>query len=100
MIFIIFLPIQYAIDFQLLGGIWILQTFPSVVLGLYRVPLRGGPLFLGWLVWHDQRNLVFRAGRSETGLANCRAWRVYIAIIALALNLVVSFGGSLLQKRL
>ncbi len=29
--FIIFLPEQYAIQFQLLGGVWIIQTLPSVV---------------------------------------------------------------------
>ena len=33
--FIIELPTQYAIQLQLLGGIWIIQTLPSVLLGLY-----------------------------------------------------------------
>ncbi len=33
--FIIELPTQYAIQLQLLGGIWIVQTLPSVFLGLY-----------------------------------------------------------------
>src|SRR5581483_3016658 len=33
--FIIFLPQQYAIQLQLLGGIWIIQTLPSVIIGLY-----------------------------------------------------------------
>ena len=32
---IVFLPTQFAIDLQLLGGLWILQTFPAVVFGLF-----------------------------------------------------------------
>ena len=35
LVFIIFLPLQYAIQLQLLGGIWISQTIPSVIVGLY-----------------------------------------------------------------
>src|SRR5262249_19622477 len=50
LIFIIFLPTQYAIDLQLLGGILMLQILPAVVLGLYRLPCRGTALFLGWLI--------------------------------------------------
>jgi len=30
--FILFLPTQYALDLQLLGGLWILQTFPAPIL--------------------------------------------------------------------
>ena len=33
--FIIFLPTEYAINLQLLGGVWILQTLPAIILGLY-----------------------------------------------------------------
>src|SRR5207245_9576888 len=33
LVFIIFVPTQYAIYLQLLGGIWIIQTMPSVLLG-------------------------------------------------------------------
>ena len=35
LVFILFVPQQYAIQLQLLGGIWIIQTLPSVMLGLY-----------------------------------------------------------------
>src|SRR5206468_2067178 len=30
LLFIILAPVKYAIDFQLLGGVWISQTIPSV----------------------------------------------------------------------
>lgn len=34
LVFIVFLPTKFALDLQLLGGVWILQTFPVVVFGL------------------------------------------------------------------
>jgi SSS family solute:Na+ symporter len=46
--FIIELPTQYAIQLQLLGGIWIIQTLPSVVLGLYTRKLHPLALIIGW----------------------------------------------------
>jgi solute:Na+ symporter, SSS family len=100
LIFIIFLPIQYAIDFQLLGGIWILQTFPAVVLGLYRTPLRGGPLFLGWLVGMISGTWFFVLTGLKPVLPIEGIGAIYIAILALALNLVISLGASIVQKKL
>jgi solute:Na+ symporter, SSS family len=38
----------FAIDFQLLGGAWILQIFPSVILGLYTRRLHPIGLLVGW----------------------------------------------------
>ncbi len=46
--FIIFLPLTYAIQLQLLGGIWIIQTLPAIVLGLYTRWLDHRALLLGW----------------------------------------------------
>jgi len=46
--FIIELPTQYAIQLQLLGGIWIIQTLPPVVLGLYTRRLHPLALLIGW----------------------------------------------------
>jgi SSS family solute:Na+ symporter len=99
LIFIIFLPFQYAIDFQLLGGIWILQTFPAVVLGLYHVPLRGGPLFVGWVAGVVSGTWFFVSAGLKPVLPIEGVGAIYIAIIALALNLVISFGGSMVQKK-
>ena len=99
LIFIIFLPFQYAIDFQLLGGIWILQTFPAVVLGLYHVPLRGGPLFVGWVAGIVSGTWFFVSAGLKPVLPIEGVGAIYIAIIALALNLVISFGGSMVQKK-
>lgn len=43
------LPVKFAIQFQLLGGIWIIQIFPAVVLGLYLTWMRREALIAGWL---------------------------------------------------
>lgn len=49
LIFILVLPATTAIEFQLLGGIWIIQTLPAVMLGLTRLRLRPSALLLGWV---------------------------------------------------
>jgi len=48
--FILFIPTQFALDFQLLGGLAMVQIFPAIVFGLYTRRIHGWPLFLGWLV--------------------------------------------------
>jgi solute:Na+ symporter, SSS family len=48
LIFIIFVPVPYAIQFQLLGGILMIQAVPAVVLGLYTRALNGWALLVGW----------------------------------------------------
>lgn len=48
--FIVFLPNEYAIQFQLLGGIWIIQTLPAIVVGLYTRWLHRWALAGGWLI--------------------------------------------------
>src|SRR5450631_1402710 len=35
LVIILVLPTKFALDLQLLGGVWILQTFPAVVFGLF-----------------------------------------------------------------
>jgi SSS family solute:Na+ symporter len=48
--FIVIVPLQYAINLQLLGGVWIIQTLPAVVLGLYVRWLNRWALLGGWIV--------------------------------------------------
>ncbi|HVA12043.1 MAG TPA: sodium:solute symporter [Stellaceae bacterium] len=50
LIFVLFLPLQYAIQLQFLGGIWIIQTFPAVILGLFTRRLNDWALLCGWAV--------------------------------------------------
>ena len=39
-----------ALNLQLLGGIWILQTFPAIVVGLYTRWFHRWALLAGWAV--------------------------------------------------
>jgi solute:Na+ symporter, SSS family len=48
LIFILFVPTQYAIQLQLLGGIWIVQTLPAVMLGAYTRWFNDWALLVGW----------------------------------------------------
>lgn len=48
--FVLFLPTQYAIQLQLLGGVWILQTLPTIVIGLYTRWFHRWALIAGWAV--------------------------------------------------
>jgi SSS family solute:Na+ symporter len=48
--FIVFAPQRYAIELQLLGGVWILQTLPTIVIGLYTRRVHRWGLLAGWAV--------------------------------------------------
>jgi SSS family solute:Na+ symporter len=48
LVFIIFLPTSYAIQLQLLGGVWIIQTLPAVLLGVYTRWFNDWALLVGW----------------------------------------------------
>jgi SSS family solute:Na+ symporter len=45
---ILFIDPQFSIDLQLIGGVIILQTLPSVALGLYTRWMHRGALIAGW----------------------------------------------------
>jgi solute:Na+ symporter, SSS family len=46
--FIVFVPTKFAIYMQLLGGIWIIQTLPAVMLGAYTRWFDPWALLIGW----------------------------------------------------
>ncbi|GEP33082.1 permease [Nocardioides szechwanensis] len=50
LVFVLTLDRQNAINFQLLGGIWILQTFPAIVFSLYTRWFHRTGLLVGWAV--------------------------------------------------
>jgi SSS family solute:Na+ symporter len=45
----VFVRSDFSIDFQLLGGAWILQIFPATILGLYTRRFHSAALFCGWV---------------------------------------------------
>jgi len=50
LVFIVFVPTKFAIQLQLLGGIWIIQTLPSVLLATYTRWFNDWALLIGWAV--------------------------------------------------
>jgi SSS family solute:Na+ symporter len=50
LVFIVSIPLQYAINLQLLGGVWIIQTLPAVIVGLYTRWFHERALLFGWFV--------------------------------------------------
>jgi SSS family solute:Na+ symporter len=48
LLFVLTLDKQNAINFQLLGGVWILQTFPAIVFSLYTRWFHKWALLAGW----------------------------------------------------
>ena len=94
LVFIIFLPLQYAIQLQLLGGIWISQTIPAVIVGLYTGWLNPWALLIGWAAGI----VVGTAMAASTGFQSAvfplaldgLTVPGYAALYALALNFAVS----------
>lgn len=93
LVFILFLPTKFALDLQLLGGVWILQTFPAVVFGLFFGWFGARALLTGWAVglvggsW-----LAFSDGIKpvHTFLVDGTPYAMYTGLIALALNVAVA----------
>ena len=104
LVFVLTLDKQNAINFQLLGGIWILQTFPTVVFSLYTRWFHKWALLAGWAAGmlygtveayqvinpvtgqHFGGSLALIPGLDQMG---------YIAMTAFAINLVIAVVLSL-----
>ena len=101
--FTLFLPTQYALDLQLLGGLWILQTLPALVFGLFTRWFRAEGLLLGWAVgilwgsWTAWSNgLKPLASISLGGSSHT----FYVGLGALVLNIAVAAVATLVLSRI
>jgi SSS family solute:Na+ symporter len=91
--FVLFLPNDYAIDLQLLGGVWMLQTLPTIVIGLYTRWLHSKALLAGWLVGMVTGTLMANSQDYEPVYpldALGIELTAYTGVFALAANLVVT----------
>ncbi|MDB5883277.1 MAG: solute symporter family protein, partial [Ramlibacter sp.] len=91
--FILFLPTQFALDLQLLGGLWILQTFPAVVFGLFTRTFRGPALLVGWaagMAYGTWTAYVDGVKPVHTFTIGGDPYTLYTGLVALALNVVVA----------
>ena len=97
--FVFIIPATYAISLQFLGVILIIQILPAVFFGLYVKSLRKEPLIAGLLVGVFSGIFMVEYtnhfGALTSSLFSMPIFgSLYIACVALALNLVVSFAGS------
>jgi solute:Na+ symporter, SSS family len=96
----------FSINLQLLGGIWILQTFPSVVIGLYTRWFHRIALIAGWAAGMAYGTVVaYRTpggGQAHFGASTAPVFGhvTYVAITALILNLVVSSMLTVIFRRI
>jgi SSS family solute:Na+ symporter len=105
---IFFMPTQFALDLQLLGGVWMVQIFPAIILGLYTRWFSGSALLVGWAVgmiagtslswgakaWTPVHALKWDLpliGPIDTGLG----FAVYNGLTAVLANVLVAFLLSL-----
>ena len=101
LVFIVFVPVPYALQFQLLGGLWMIQVLPSVLLGLYLRMLNGWALLIGWLVgsalgtWMASTT-AFKAAVFTVSVAGV-SFPAYIALWAVAANILVAVVLSLVM---
>jgi SSS family solute:Na+ symporter len=109
LVFVIAMDQTTAINLQLLGGIWILQTFPAIVGGLYTRWFDRWALLAGWAVGiafgtisaYNVVNPVTKAhfGGSLSPIPGTDI-SVYIAVTAFVLNLIVAVVLTLLFRAL
>lgn len=109
---ILFLDTGFSIDLQLIGGVIILQTLPSVALGLYTRWFHRIGLIAGWAGGMAAGMLLlYNTGNPATGkphfagsafplekLGLDTKMTVYTGVLALAVNLVVAAAGTLIAR--
>ena len=91
--FVLFLPTTYAINLQLLGGVWILQTFPTIVFGLYTRWFHHSALLCGWIAGMALGTvLALSQGLKAVFPLHLGSFTViaYIALEALVVNVAVA----------
>jgi SSS family solute:Na+ symporter len=95
--FVLFLPAKYAIDLQLLGGVWICQTLPALVIGLFTRWFDRRALLTGWLAGMVVGTWI-AASQDFTPTYQFLDITAYTALWALALNLLIATALTLVFR--
>ncbi|MBJ6723926.1 monocarboxylate uptake permease MctP [Geomesophilobacter sediminis] len=92
--FIVFLPTQYAILLQLLGGIWVLTTFPAIIFGLFTRWFHHRALLAGWLGGMISGTAMVAANGFKSPVYSLHLGTftlpAYAGVFALVINIVVA----------
>lgn len=109
LVFVLGMDKTVSLNLQLLGGIWILQTFPAIVVGLFTRWFHKWALLTGWavaMVWGTitAYNVVNPATKKHFGgsLANIpfTDTMVYIGLTAFGINLIITVALTVLLRAL
>ncbi len=119
--FILFIDPQFSIDLQLIGGVIILQTLPSVAIALYTRWFHVWGLIAGWVVglgWGmyllylipsaDGSKQHFGGSALQLGKVSFFGWhpfegstvQIYVGVLALSANLIVGIVITLIARRM
>jgi solute:Na+ symporter, SSS family len=93
LVFIVFVPAQYAIYMQLLGGILIIQTLPAVLLGVYTRWFNDWALLVGWAAGTIAGTWMFVAANLTPNFPLAiggHTFPGYTALYTVVLNLIVA----------
>ncbi len=94
---ILFIPTKFAIDFQLLGGVWMIQCFPAIIFGLYTRRFTGCGLLAGWAVGMVAGTWLAWGPASWTPTHTVFGWfSAYNGLIAVTLNIAIAAAASAL----
>jgi SSS family solute:Na+ symporter len=90
---ILVVPQHYAIELQLLGGVWILQTFPAIAIGLFGGWMHHRAVLAGWAVGIGLGMVMVSRGHFAALYPlpiGDHVVPIYIALAALVANLIVA----------
>jgi SSS family solute:Na+ symporter len=93
LVFILFVPTKFAVQLQLLGGIWIIQTLPPVMLGAYTRWFNAWALLVGWAVGTALGTWMAYASHLTTTyplIIGDWTFPGYTAVYTVILNLVIA----------
>ena len=93
LVFILFVPTKYAVQLQLLGGIWIIQTLPAVLVGAYTRWFNSWALLVGWAVGtYAGTAMAYSINLTNTFPLKIGEWTFpgYTAVYTVFLNLLVA----------
>jgi SSS family solute:Na+ symporter len=99
LLFVLFFPTSAAIQLQLLGGVWICQTLPAVLISLYTRWFHPTGLLAGWAAGILSGTVMAWQLGLKSSVYPLHLFGVtmpcYAAVLALALNIVVAVLVSL-----
>jgi solute:Na+ symporter, SSS family len=107
LLFVFTLDKTLALNFQLLGGVWILQTFPAIVFGLYTRWFHRWALLAGWAIamvygtvtaYQQINPATGKHFGSSVGPIDVIGQSGYIALTAFVINVIVAVVLTLLLR--